>query len=373
MWPFSKPKAFLGVDIGAGGIKIVELRQQKSRPVLFTYGFTSEARNVHDLLDSATPLSPADIGYNEAKVQGTISDEHLFQYAEAITQICAQAKTVSKTAVVSLPVSAVFHALVTLPEMKKEDFNTSLRAEIKKLLPRPLEEMALDYQIVKSTNPEDKNQRVLVNAVPGELVQFYSKVFHQAGLTLDALEPESSALTRSLVGKDNAVTMLIDIGAERTNFFIIDNAVPVTNHSIEIGGNKINAILQAKLGVKDADAEQIKLDLSINNIGSMEAKNAFIKMLMPVIDPIEKEIEYSFGLYIRQSGNENRRPEKIVLTGGSALLPGIADYLSNKFQIKCFVGDPWARAVYQDGIRPLLQDIGPRMSVAIGLALRNMV
>ena len=44
-----KPKSFLGVDIGAGGVKIVELKVEKNRPVLFTYGYTSESQNIHKL------------------------------------------------------------------------------------------------------------------------------------------------------------------------------------------------------------------------------------------------------------------------------------------------------------------------------------
>jgi sugar (pentulose or hexulose) kinase len=31
-----KPKSYLGIDLGAGGVKIVELQEQKKRAVLFT-------------------------------------------------------------------------------------------------------------------------------------------------------------------------------------------------------------------------------------------------------------------------------------------------------------------------------------------------
>ena len=44
-----KPKTCLGIDLGAGGIKLVELKLEKKRPVLFTYALTSEKQDVHKI------------------------------------------------------------------------------------------------------------------------------------------------------------------------------------------------------------------------------------------------------------------------------------------------------------------------------------
>ena len=41
------------------------------------------------------------------------------------------------------------------------------------------------------------------------------------------------------------------------------------------------------------------------------------------------------------------------------------------FPLRVFVGDPWARVIYQDGLKSILGEIGPRMAVSIGLGLRN--
>lgn len=376
MWFFNKEKSLLGVDLGAGGVKVVELRKVQNRPLLFTYGFTSETQNIHQLFikkeKSAGDLLKKDGGKKEPSAgteENPENERQVARYADILRGVCQAAKTTAKNAVVSLPVSAVFHAVVTLPVVDKKDFLSILNAEVKKLLPRPLDEMAVDYQILPAAG-EEKNQRILINAVPRELVVFYTKVFQRAGLILEALEPESMALQRSLVGRDSSVTLIIDMGAERTNFFIIDQTVPITHHSIETGGVKINKILQETLGVEEGLVEQIKQDISVS---SSDEANKFLEIFMPVLDPMFKEIQYSFDVFLRQSGNENKRPEKIILTGGAAMFPGLASYISEKFNIKCYVGDPWARVVYQDSLRPVLSRIGPRLSVAIGLALRDMV
>jgi len=67
-----------------------------------------------------------------------------------------------------------------------------------------------------------------------------------------------------------------------------------------------------------------------------------------------------------------RQAEKIVLSGGSALLPNLANYLSKVLNIKVIIGDPWARISYPVDLAPLLNEIGPRMSVAVGLAMREL-
>lgn len=388
---FGKPKSYLGIDLGAGGLKMVELRQEKNRPVLFTYGLTKGAQDVHQLLakrDVSTaemlgkePMAGlAGIQQNQGKIKidptFTIDRSQVARYASLIRGVCAAAKTRATTAVASLPVSAVFHAIVTLPLVKKEEFDRILKAEVKKLLPYPLEEVVLDSQVMPAA-PGQKSQRVLVNAVPRALVVFYTQVFKQAGLILDSLEPESIALSRALIGRDTASTMLIDIGAERTNFFIVDQALPITHHSIEVGGAKINAALDKRLGLDPSLTEQVKHDLFTHLMetttdGSL-GREKFLEIFNSIIDPIFKEIDYSLEMYLRQSDNENKRPERIILTGGGALFPYLAEEIGKKFNVKCYIGDPWGRVVYQEALKPLLRSIAPRMAVAIGLALRNVV
>ncbi len=375
---FSKPKSYLGVDLGAHGIKIVELKQEKNRPVLFTYGSSSERKNIHKLFSvkekTATDLIK-DRTPDNKPIEGPANLEdqkQILEYAADLKAVCKASKIITKSATASLPISSVFHAVVNLPQMDKKEFDAVLKAEVKKLMPYSIDEMALDYQVV---NNGKKNQRVIVNAVSKKLVTFYTQVFTKAGLMLEALEPESIALARSLVGRDDAVTMLIDMGAERTNFFIIDQGAPITHHSLNIGGNKIDIILQNALGLTLEEIEQVKNDLFRYNSGTKNSldKEKFLSLLNPIIDPIVKQIEYGFDVYLHQVGNEEKKPEKIILTGGSAMLPYFAQFLADKFKMRCFLGDPWARVICQEKLKPVLNEIGPRMSVAIGLAMRKIV
>ncbi len=372
---FQKVESFIGVDIGAHGIKVVELRKNKNRPQLWTYGAIDEALDIH-----ATNVQdkPKDQAFGEsvspsalpAPTESMSEAERVNHYAQLLREVLHRSKITSRTAVASLPVSYVFHTIITLPQLTEKEVIQHVEAKISKLLPRPASEMQVVHQSIPQTEVEKqrKNMRVLVTAAPKEIIQFYTKIFERAGLHLAELETEAFALERSLVGRDTSTVLVVDMGAERTNFFIMDQGLPVTHRSIQIGGALVDAILAERLGVKRDVASDMKYDLA-------HASSSVVRDLLfsQVIEPMIKEVQYGFDLYLRQTGNETKRPEKIILTGGSALIPAIQTELSNAFPLKVFVGDPWARVVYQQGLKPVLDALGPRMAVAIGLALRNIV
>jgi len=49
----------------------------------------------------------------------------------------------------------------------------------------------------------------------------------------------------------------------------------------------------------------------------------------------------------------------------------LAGYLSKILDMNVVIGDPWSFVSCPDDLKPMLNEIGPRMSVAVGLALRN--
>ncbi len=372
---FSKTEAYLGVDIGAHGIKLVELHKVKGRPQLWTYGIADQDLDIHlPTIPEKTPeellrekmILPED-AEKKKKKEPTLDDPRIDQYAALLKAILKKAKVTTHKATASLPVSYIFHAILTMPMIDKKEIEGVVKAEIQKMLSRPIEQMQIVHQIVPDENKGSKYVRVLVTAAPKVLVQFYSAVFQHAGLELQELETEAFALERSLVGRDQATAMVVDIGAERTNFFIIDKGLPLTHRSITEGGNMVDELLSSNLGIDPALTGQVKRELSRVK-GKIDAT-----IFRPVIEPIMKEIEYGFDLFLHQTGNEGKHPEKIILTGGSSVLPFFREEIQKKFPMRVFIGDPWARTVYQDGLRPILDSIGPRMSVAIGLALRNVV
>lgn len=369
---FGNKESYLGVDLGAGGIKIVELKKTKGRAQLWTYGIAEKNLDIHipEKIDKSpedlvSEIDPKKLKKTKKDIP-TIDDPRVEEYANILKSLLKEAKVTTRQTTASLPVSYIFHTVLNLPKVEDKEIDHIVRAQVKKMLPIPIEEMQLVHQkIPQEKDSKDKTIKILVTAAPKSLVAFYTAIFQRAGLELKELETEAFALERSLVGKDKGTSMVIDIGAERTSFFIMDESLPMVHRSVNIGGNTVNNILQKSLGIVKEDVEQIKQDLSqISDIDGQIFKN--------FVDPVVKEIANSFEIYFSLNGNKDRQPEKIILTGGSSVLPFLRREIKKNFDTRVFIGDPWARVVHQEGLKMLLDKLGPRMSVAIGLALRNI-
>ncbi|MGC9319879.1 MAG: type IV pilus assembly protein PilM [Armatimonadota bacterium] len=93
----------------------------------------------------------------------------------------------------------------------------------------------------------------------------------------------------------------------------------------------------------------------------------------PTLD-IATEVRKSLDFYRRQHRNEP--VDRILVTGGSAKLPGLTDMIREETGVEATeVGDPFRSMVIDDPSIPeqYLRDIAPSMVIAVGLALREMV
>ena len=340
---FSTAESYLGIDIGTAGIKVVELKNEAGKIRLLTYGFSE------NLLD----LSQTDVK--------TI--------AKLINKICQQAKTLSHSAVSALPTFSVFSSIINLTGVGKKDLASAVHWEAKKVIPLPLEEMILDWKKIETAEEKSykSNLKILLTGAPRTLVKRYIDIFKIAQINLISLETETFALIRSLLGNDKSTVMIVEIGASTTNITIIDQSIPILSRSIDIGGFTITKAIGNNLNIGLERAEQFKYDLGISSIESQE--EIIPKTIVETTSPIINEIKYALNLY--QSKNK-KKVEKIILSGGSALLINLPNYLSKILDINVIIGNPWSRISYPLDLKPLLDEIGPRLSIAIGLAMREL-
>lgn len=368
---FSSKSSFLGIDIGTASIKVVELANFKGRPRLVTYGFIEKKPSeIKSLVDDPT---------------GT---------ATIINEICAKSRTSSKKVIAALPNFSVFTSILNLPNLPKKELASAISWEAKKIIPMPLEEIILDWKIIEElednsglkslgepnspSNPQQNkpmgkifskpqsNLKILLTGASRNLVKKYVDIFNVSGLTLLSLETENFALIRSLVGNDKSVIMLVDLGASTSNIAVVEKGIPVLSRSIEIGGTMITRAISNSLNINFDRAEQFKQDLSL---GSETADNALPQTVEKAFSPILNEIKYTINVYQEQN---KKKVEKIILTGGSALLGNLSGYLSNVLNINTYVGDPWARVIFPTELKPILDRLGSKFAVAIGLSMRDI-
>ncbi len=386
-------KSYLGIDIGTSGIKVTQLESFKGQPKLVTYGY-AEAK--------------FDIIRDQSKeLQTTV--------ANLIGQVLQRARVTTTAAIAALPTFAVFNSIISLPRMSKHDLDTAIKWEAKKFIPLPIDEMILSHKILeggqsslaeklfmlnvgsllkKKPGPEarqqapgakpvakeittakeeaaaddaKKNVRILLTAAPKNLVNRYVEIFKAANLHLLSLETEALALSQSLIGSENASVMVIDIGSAATNICMVEKGVPVLNRGLDIGGYHITKSISNSLNVNFERAEQFKLDFGIR---MQDQRGGIPDAIKDSLQPIINEIQYVFELYQNQG---SITVDRILLSGGSAFLPNLTNYLSQLLKIPVYIGNPWDRVVYPVDLKPVLENIGPQMAVSIGLAMKYIV
>ena len=365
-WFGKSEEHYVGIDIGSGSIKVVELMSDKNKPKLVTFGY------IDTLVD----------------VMRTNRPEAQQKVVMALKKLMISAKVTTNRVTAALPTYAVFNSIITLPAMPQKDLARAVSWEAKKYVPMPLEEMVLDWKIISTKNTEstgekkteklgvgmapktDKsaNMRILVTAAPKNLVARYVEIFKMANLRLLSLETEAFALARSLIGPSATKTvMIIDIGSTTSDLSIVQEGIPILNRTINIGGQTLTKAIADSMGVNQERAEQFKRDFGVS-LKTDSTQKGIPQTISTSLAPLLNEIKYVFDLY----QNQNLASiEKIVLSGGSAYVPNLGEYMAMQFNKPTVIGNPWDAVMYPKEIEVILQENGPRLSVAIGLALRE--
>jgi len=353
---FKSTQNCIGFDIGTTSIKAVELQRLKGKPVLVNYGYSEE------VVDFSKPSFNLD-------VQKTV---------RIIAELRKRTGIASGNAVAAMPSFAVFSSVLNLRDSAKAEMENAVMWEAKKVIPLALTEMILDWKIIdegeaagtttaRGATSVKRNVKVLLTGAPRSLVKKYIAIFKEAKLRLVSLETEMFSLIRSLVGTDPSVVAIVDLGAVNTDIAIIENGLPVFIRTLDIGGMMVTKAVSESLKVSFQRAEQFKFDLSLG--GPSENSAAGLpKVIADTVSSIINEIRYSLNVYQQEN---NKRIEKIVLSGGGANLINIAGYLSKELDMNVVVGDPWARVSYPLDLKAALLETGPRLAIAVGLALRE--
>jgi type IV pilus assembly protein PilM len=341
--------SYLGIDIGSSGIKIVELRKENEYVRLLTYGFSENFDN---------------------KISGEWQGLDVKKTAKIINKIWHKSGMASNSAVAALPTYSVFSSILNLSNVPEKDITSAVQWEAKKVIPLSLDEMVIEWKKIEEEGDSKAgkgNMKVLLTGAPKVLVKKYIDIFKEAKLNLLCLETETFSLVRSLFGNERTTAMIVEMGTNTSDIIVVSNGIPVINRSIDVGGLTITKAISQSLNIGLERSEQFKYDLGIASADNSES--TIPKIITDTLSPIINEIKYVTNLF--QSKN-TEKIEKIVMSGGSSMLPNLVDYFSKVLDTKVLIGDPWSRISCPVDLKPLLDEIAPKMSVAIGLAMREI-
>lgn len=340
-------KKSFGLDIGATSIKLVALEGKPGAFIL-----------------KAAHISPA-------PAKGMLSESPLDaeEMAQSIVKAVKEAGIEAKSVNVALPENQVYTKVLEMPVLSDRELASAIYWEAEQYIPVPLTNITLVWNVLKRPDhptPTDKMEVLMVGA-PTMLVSKYQKIISMAGYEINGMETEILATTRSLVLDDKFPTSLIvNIGAVSTSFAIIRGGVMVFTYSMSIGGAAINRAIATDFGLSPQQAEEYK---RVYGISGKSLGGKIGKATEPILNSILGEIKKSIAFYT-QKYKDDAPIRQIILSGGTAKLPGIEIFFVNNSGIETAIANPWKVLSSQQMPKNIL-DNASDYTIAVGLAMRD--
>ncbi len=205
------------------------------------------------------------------------------------------------------------------------------------------------------------------------------KCVHKAHVEIEdlVLEPLASSEAVLADGETDLGVVLVDIGGGTTDIAIFSDGAIWQTAVLPIGGNLITSDIAIGLRLPPGVAEELKITYGHCDPSAIDEDDMIdLSQFMPDCDDlvprkllaeiIQARTEELFGMVheeIKKSGYDGLLPAGIVLTGGTAELPGILELASQALDLPARIGSPL-------GLHGLADSISrPAYATAVGLLL----
>lgn len=222
---------------------------------------------------------------------------------------------------------------------------------------------------------------VKVHIVTGAVsaVQNIVKCIRRCGLEVSdlILQPMASADSVLTTDERELGVVLVDIGGGTTDIAVFTEGAIRHTAVIPIAGDQITNDIAMALRTPTVEAEEIKLrygvakqiladpseTIEVPGLGDRGSRTMSRQSLAAVIEPRVEELFALVHQVVRESGYEEVLSSGIVLTGGSAMMPGMEELAEDVFLKPARVGTPEYSGQLADVVR------SPRYSTVLGLLL----
>jgi type IV pilus assembly protein PilM len=348
----SGSKELVGLDIGSSSIKLAEIQETPKGYILSRF--------------SQMPLEKGVI------VDGVPVEQQ--ELALKIKELFKQSGCKRKEIVTSISGHSVIVKKVSFPTMDEGELRELIKDEAGKYLPfDDMDAVSYDFQILGENEFIPNQMDVIIVASKKDIVTGYTDAIQQAGYLPVIMDVDSFALEtmyeENYEFEDNEIAVLINIGASITNINVLKGGASIFTRDFTLAGNSITEAIQQKMGVTFEEAERIKIE---GPGGGESAEREFRESLLYHAEPICAEIERSIDYFKSTYGGEYIK--HILLSGGSAKIPGIVNDLTQRLGVETEIANPFRKIGYNEkAIDPsTIEDIAPIASVGVGLALRKV-
>ena len=205
------------------------------------------------------------------------------------------------------------------------------------------------------------------------------KCANRAGLDVHDIILESLASSEAVLSKEerNLGVALIDFGGGTTDIAVFSRGSIKHTSVLSLGGENLTYDIAIGLRTPKLEAEKIKIKygcgfsalinkdetIEVPDVGGRKPRVLSRQILGEILEPRVEEIFYLIYRELMQSGYEDMMNSGVVVTGGSAELPGVPEMAEQIFNTPARVG-------YPQRISGLVEIVNkPMYATAVGLVL----
>lgn len=337
---------YFALDIGTTSIRVVQLSKRGNGWVLERYGSASVS----------------------AKHTSSDAVEDQKRLGEVIMTVIGQSGIKARDVVIGIPSSKMFATVVDMPSMPKQELENSIKYQAEQYIPMSLDEAKIDWALLgKSVNDETKNE-VLLASVANDFSEARLDLIEDLGLNVVAMEPDSLAIARSLLSRDDqSAHLIIEVGDFATDVVLTYADSPRLIRSIPTGVESFVKATTQNLNIQSDQARQFLLKFGVQ---PDRLEGQVYRAVESTLDQFSAEIIKSVKFF------KTRYPSveiaSMIVSNYGVTIPALSDYLARKVEIKTELGNPWRNIQVSSSDQAKLQALSAQFAVAIGLAQRNI-
>ena len=344
----ARSEAAVGLDVGSGSLKMAEVSQRFGKLTLKRMAISDVPPHVIE--------------------DGLIVNEPLL--VDALQRMASRHGFSGSNIATAIGGRSLFIREVSFPKMADEELRQAIHWDLEKYVPFSPEQLYFDFWVI-GPGATDVEIKVLLVAVPKEVVDTLARVLKRAGLKPVAVDIEPLAIHRTLT--DSPDCMLIDSGANVSQVTLFQKNSPVFTRNIPIGGNQFTETLMEgmEIGREAAEVFKLKGKSAFDEIGKEELGAAMQVQIDRVIGDLAGEVRRTLEYY--QVQNRSVSVSSVFLTGGGAKMDTVPEKLSEILELPVVLHDPLSNMEMSASFnRQYMRGIGPQMAVAVGLAMRSV-
>ena len=205
------------------------------------------------------------------------------------------------------------------------------------------------------------------------------KCANRSGLDVCDIVLESLASGEAVLSDEEKQlgTALLDLGGGTTDLAVFSGKNIKHTFVLALGGDNLTNDIAIGLRCPHTEAEKIKTKfgnclaqnirtddmIEVPGVGGRDARKLPRQILGEILEPRMEEIFTLINREIYRAGMENVIPSGVVVTGGSALLGGVAEIAESTFNLPTRIGTP-------QGIKGLVDVVSnPMYATGVGLVL----